>query len=42
MKQGWEIKKIGEVCEVLNGFAFDSSLFSDDSTHILYQTKVNC
>ena len=34
MKQGWEIKKIGEVCEVLNGFAFDSSLFSDDSTHI--------
>ncbi len=34
MKQGWEIKKLGEVCEVLNGFAFDSSLFSDDSTHI--------
>lgn len=34
MKQGWEIKKLGEVCEILNGFAFDSSLFSDDSTHI--------
>ena len=34
MKKGWEIKKLGEVCEVLNGFAFDSSLFGDDSTHI--------
>ena len=32
MKQGWEIKKLGEVCEVLNGYAFDSNLFTDDNT----------
>ena len=32
MKQGWEIKKLGEVCDVLNGYAFDSNLFTDDNT----------
>ncbi len=25
MKQGWEIKKLGEVCDLQNGFAFKSS-----------------
>ena len=32
MKQGWEIKKLGEVCDVLNGFAFDSKLFTEDTS----------
>ena len=31
MKQGWEIKKLGEVATILNGYAFDSNLFSEDS-----------
>lgn len=31
MKQGWEIKKLGEVAIILNGYAFDSKLFSEDS-----------
>ena len=31
MKQGWEIKKLGEVATILNGYAFDSKLFSEDS-----------
>ena len=32
MKQGWEIKKLGEVCDVLNGLAFDSKLFTEDTS----------
>lgn len=31
MKQDWEIKKLGEVATILNGYAFDSKLFSEDS-----------
>ena len=34
MKQGWEIKKIGEVATILNGYAFDSKLFSEDSNDV--------
>ena len=34
MKQGWEIKKLGEVATILNGYAFDSKLFSEDSNDI--------
>ena len=33
MKEGWEIKKLGEVAGILNGFAFDSKLFTDDSKY---------
>ena len=29
MKQGWEIKKLTDVCSIQYGCAFDSSLFSD-------------
>lgn len=35
MKQGWEIKKLGEVCEIINGFAFKSQLFKDCGDDIL-------
>ena len=31
MKQGWEIKKLGDVCSIQYGCAFDSSMFSDSS-----------
>ena len=31
MKQGWEIKKLGEVLIVQNGYAFNSKLFTIDS-----------
>ena len=34
MKQGWEIKKLGEVATILNGYAFDSKLFSEDSNDV--------
>ncbi len=30
MKQGWEIKKLGEIARIINGYAFDSKLFSTD------------
>ena len=35
MKQGWEIKKLGEVCDIINGFAFKSNLFTDEGENIL-------
>lgn len=35
MKQGWEIKKLGEVCEIINGFAFKSQLFREEGENIL-------
>lgn len=35
MKHGWEIKKLGEVCEIINGFAFKSQLFKDCGDDIL-------
>ena len=35
MKDCWEVKKLGEVCEVINGFAFKSTLFKDDGEPIL-------
>ena len=35
MKQGWEIKKLGEVCEIINGFAFKSQLFKDKGEKLL-------
>ena len=35
MKQVWEIKKLGEVCEIINGFAFKSQLFREEGDGIL-------
>lgn len=35
MREGWEIKKLGEVCEIINGFAFKSQLFKDIGDDIL-------
>lgn len=35
MREGWTYKKLGEVCEVLNGFAFKSNLFETAGLPIL-------
>lgn len=28
-ERGWEVKKLGEVCDIINGFAFPSSAFAE-------------
>lgn len=35
MREGWEIKKLGDMCEIINGFAFKSLLFKDSGEDIL-------
>lgn len=35
MKEGWEVKKLGEVCAFQNGFAFKSNLFTQVGEPIL-------
>ena len=40
MKQGWERKKLGEVCEILNGFAFKSEKYVEKGTRIIRITNV--
>lgn len=29
MREGWEYKKLGEVCNILNGYAFKSSKYTN-------------
>ncbi len=40
MKEGWTYKKLGEVCEVLNGYAFKSSLYVDKGIRVIRITNV--
>lgn len=40
MKEGWERKKLGEVCDVLNGYAFKSDKYADKGTRIIRITNV--
>jgi type I restriction enzyme S subunit len=35
MKEGWEIKKLGEVCDFQNGFAFKSNTYKETGLPIL-------
>ena len=35
MKEGWTYKKLGEICDIINGFSFKSSLFKDSGNMIL-------
>ena len=35
MKQGWEIKQLGNVCGFQNGFAFKSKTFKDNGVPVL-------
>lgn len=40
MKQGWEIKKLGEVCDFQNGFAFQSKSYKESGLPILRITNI--
>ena len=40
MKQGWEIKKLGEVCDILNGYAFKSEKYTSEGVRVLRITNV--
>ena len=40
MKQGWEIKKLGKVCDFQNGFAFKSKTYKESGLPILRITNI--
>lgn len=35
MRKDWEVKKLGDICDIQNGFAFKSSLFKEQGLPIL-------
>ena len=34
-EKGWEVKTLGDMCDIINGFAFKSPLFTEDGDYIL-------
>lgn len=40
MKEGWTYKKLGEVCEILNGFAFQSKNYVPEGIRVIRITNV--
>ena len=40
MRQGWEIRKLGEVCDFQNGFAFKSKTFKEKGIPIVRITNI--
>ena len=40
MREGWEYKKLGELVQVLNGYAFKSSLYENQGIRVLRITNV--
>lgn len=40
MKKGWSYKKLGEVCEILNGFAFQSKNYVPEGIRVVRITNV--
>lgn len=40
MKEGWSYKKLGEVCEILNGFAFKSNIYAPKGIRVIRITNV--
>lgn len=40
MKEGWKYKKLGDCCEVLNGFAFKSDKYVEAGTRVIRITNV--
>ena len=40
MREGWEIKKLGEVCDFQNGFAFKSNTYKENGLPILRITNI--
>jgi type I restriction enzyme S subunit len=35
MKHGWEIKRLGDVCELMNGYAFQSKQYTDEGYFVI-------
>lgn len=35
MKKGWEIKRLGEVCELMNGYAFQSKQYTNEGFFVI-------
>ena len=40
MKKDWEYKKIGEICEIINGFAFKSNKYVPQGIRVIRITNV--
>ncbi len=40
MKEGWEFKKLSDVCDILNGFAFKSSKYVSEGIRVIRITNV--
>lgn len=40
-KSKWEVKKLGKVCNILNGYAFKSNLFKEDGERIIRISNIN-
>lgn len=40
MREGWEYKKLGDVCNILNGFAFKSDKYTEQGIRVLRITNV--
>lgn len=40
MKEGWEYKKLGDICDILNGFAFKSSKYVEKGIRVIRITNV--
>ena len=40
MKEGWEYKTLGECCDILNGYPFKSSLYSNSGIRVIRITNV--
>ena len=40
MREGWEYKKVGEVCKILNGFAFKSNKYVEKGIRVIRITNV--
>ena len=40
MKQDWEIKKLGDICNFQNGFAFKSKSYKDEGTPVVRITNI--
>jgi len=35
MKRGWELKKLGEICDLMNGYAFQSKNYTDEGYFVI-------
>lgn len=40
MKEGWEVKNLGDVCRFQNGFAFKSKTFKEEGTPVVRITNI--